>query len=258
MVDIVKVALAALVVVSGLTALAQVVGVSSAGAAAPVFTAVGHGTYQPSGIFTTTIASGSNGKTLPQGTLDVASTSAFPTSYNGLTVQSSAGAEPVYCYGTTTSTTFTSCSGGTGTLSTGGYVTSAAPDAFDVYTLISGGAASVDSSSLTILSDVPSADRGEPSTVAATASHGVITYLQAAAPTGTFTLTFGICATGVATYSVTNSSCGIGHISYSAGQGQDVGDAITQEHLDLHRELSGGGHGQAPYQSTNDRPHTRS
>ena len=196
--DVVKAALAIVIVVAGLAVLGQAVGVQVAGAAAPVITAQGHGAYVTSGVLTTTIASASNAKVLPQGTITVASTSGFPSSYNGLTVQSSAGPQPVYCYGTTTSTTFTSCSGGTGTMSTGGLITTAAPDRFDVYTLITGGAASVDSTSLTILSDVPAADRGQPSTVAATASNGIITYVQSAVPTGTFSLTFGICAAGTA------------------------------------------------------------
>ena len=227
LVDAVKAALATVILVAGLGVVAQVAGVQVAGAAAPTITAVGHGSYNPTGVFTTTVAAGSNGKTLPQGTLDVASTSAFPTTYNGLTVQTSAGPEPVYCYGTTTATTFTSCSGGTGIMSLGGFVTSAAVDHFDVYTLISGGAASVDPSSLTILNDVPAADRGMASSVTATATNGIITYVQSAAPTGTFSITFGICATGVATYSVTNANCTIGSILYGPSVGQVMGDAVT-------------------------------
>ena len=65
----------------------------------------------------TTIAAGSSGATLPQSTIDVASTSGFSTS-SPLAVPSTAGLQPVTCTGDT-STTFTGCSGGTGTLSAG-------------------------------------------------------------------------------------------------------------------------------------------
>lgn len=65
----------------------------------------------------TTIASGSNGQTLPQATISVASTSSFTTS-GELTIGSS-----TITYTGKTSTTFTGCSGGTGTLATGQTVT---------------------------------------------------------------------------------------------------------------------------------------
>ena len=67
----------------------------------------------------TTITAASNGAALPQGTLNVASTAGFATSYEGLTVQSSAGPQAIFCTGTDTATMFTSCTGGSGTLATG-------------------------------------------------------------------------------------------------------------------------------------------
>lgn len=60
----------------------------------------------------TTVASGSNGATLPQGTINVASTAGF---LNAGTLQ--IGANQV-AYTGKTGTTFTGCTGGTGTLST--------------------------------------------------------------------------------------------------------------------------------------------
>jgi len=69
---------------------------------------------------TTTISSGSNGASLPQTTIDVASTTGFSVSWR-IEVDSSAGVQSVYCTGDT-STTFTGCTGGSGTVSTGGAV----------------------------------------------------------------------------------------------------------------------------------------
>jgi hypothetical protein len=72
------------------------------------------------GQFTTTIAAGSNGVSLPTGTINVASTAKFPAT-GSLIVNTSAGPQFV-TYTGTTSTTFTGCTGGTGTMSTGGSV----------------------------------------------------------------------------------------------------------------------------------------
>ncbi len=68
----------------------------------------------------TTIASGSNAQTLPQSTINVASTKGFAPS-GTITI----GADTV-TYTGLTSTTFTGCTGGTGTLSTSEAVTQAA------------------------------------------------------------------------------------------------------------------------------------
>ncbi len=72
----------------------------------------------------TTIASGSNGQSLPQSTINVASTSGFASS-GSLYVQTSAGYQLV-TYTGITGTSFTGCAGGTGTMSTGGNVGPAA------------------------------------------------------------------------------------------------------------------------------------
>jgi len=70
----------------------------------------------------TTITSGSNGATLPQAVINVTSTALFQEA-GFIYVNSSAGWQQVTYTGITT-TSFTGCSGGTGTLSTGGYVLS--------------------------------------------------------------------------------------------------------------------------------------
>ena len=72
----------------------------------------------------TTIAAGSNGKTLPQATINVASTAGFPSS-GTIAVVTSAGTVPVNYTGIT-ATSFTGCTGGTGTMSTGGFVNACA------------------------------------------------------------------------------------------------------------------------------------
>lgn len=69
---------------------------------------------------TTTIAAGSNGASLPQATINVISTSGFPSS-GTVYIVTSAGTQTV-TYTGITATTFTGGSGGTGTMSTGGGV----------------------------------------------------------------------------------------------------------------------------------------
>jgi len=68
----------------------------------------------------TTIAAGSNGQSLPQTTINVVSTTGFPTS-GTIFVTTSTGTFSV-TYTGTTATTFTGCSGGSGVMSTGGAV----------------------------------------------------------------------------------------------------------------------------------------
>lgn len=68
----------------------------------------------------TTIAAGSNGSSLPQATISVASTTGFNTS-GTILVTTSAGVQTV-TYTGTTGISFTGCSGGTGTMSTGGAI----------------------------------------------------------------------------------------------------------------------------------------
>lgn len=80
----------------------------------------------------TTIASGSNGASLPQATIHVADTTALSeddftnpnVTIDNLKVTTVAGVQTVTCTGKT-DTSFTGCSGGTGAMSTGGAVTRA-------------------------------------------------------------------------------------------------------------------------------------
>lgn len=68
----------------------------------------------------TTIAAGSNGATLPQATINVVSTTgSAPTGQ--ILVQTTSGLQIVTFAGTT-GTTYTGCAGGTGSMSTGGFV----------------------------------------------------------------------------------------------------------------------------------------
>lgn len=68
-----------------------------------------------------TIAAGSNGAILPQGTINVGSTTGFPTA--GILLVFTSSGYQIVRYTGTTGTTFTGCTGGTGTMSTGGTVT---------------------------------------------------------------------------------------------------------------------------------------
>jgi hypothetical protein len=82
---------------------------------------------------TTTIAAGSNGVSLPTGTINVASTTGFPAS-GALLIVTSTGLQKVDYTGST-ATTFTGCTGGTGTMSTGGLVTNVTATAQDILTI---------------------------------------------------------------------------------------------------------------------------
>jgi hypothetical protein len=68
------------------------------------------------GAANTTIAAGSNGQSLPQSTINVVSTSGFP-SIGIILVRTTAGIQTV-TYTGVTGTSFTGCSGGTGTMAT--------------------------------------------------------------------------------------------------------------------------------------------
>lgn len=81
------------------------------------------------GVLSTTIAAGSNGQSLPQATINVASTATINRGAASLTggdfnifVTTGSGVQTVHCTGLTT-TTFTGCTGGAGAMSTGGAVT---------------------------------------------------------------------------------------------------------------------------------------
>jgi len=76
--------------------------------------------YQRYAFATTNISSLSNAQVLPQSTINVNSTAAFPTS-GSITINTSLGFQTI-TYTGKTATTFTGCLGGTGTLGTGGRV----------------------------------------------------------------------------------------------------------------------------------------
>jgi len=82
---------------------------------------------------TTTIAAGSNGQTLPQATINVVSTTDFPTS-GQIFVTTSSGQQRVNYTGIT-ATTFTGCTGGTGTMTTGNEVRDVSEQAQDLIRL---------------------------------------------------------------------------------------------------------------------------
>lgn len=89
----------------------------------------------------TTIAAGSNGVALPTGTINVASTTGFPAS-GTLLVTTSLNTRLV-AYSGLTGTSFTGCLGGSGVMSTGGFVTNvtATPqDLLRINILTTGGA----------------------------------------------------------------------------------------------------------------------
>lgn len=71
----------------------------------------------------TTIAAGSNGASLPQSTINVASTTGFPTS-GFILVVTTTGQQVVQYTNVSGGNQFTGCTGGTGTMSTGGAVSS--------------------------------------------------------------------------------------------------------------------------------------
>lgn len=88
----------------------------------------------------TSVAAGSNGNSLPQGTINVVSTTGFATS--GAILVVSTNGPQVVTYTSTNSTQFLGCSGGTGTINTGNAVTSlftvnlpATPTTGDTYTI---------------------------------------------------------------------------------------------------------------------------
>ena len=78
----------------------------------------------------TTIAAPSNGAVLPQATINVASTTGFPAA-GSILVTTSAGPQLV-AYTGVGATTFTGCTGGTGTMSTGGLVVNVTATAQDI------------------------------------------------------------------------------------------------------------------------------
>ncbi len=188
----------------------------------------GFAAYSSEAPHATTVASASNGHAVGSSTLYVASGSgAGFSTYTNLTIDTSNGPQPAFCK-TIGSTAMGTCSSvGSGTVSTGGYVTDAAMTTFDAYTIIPGGAAAVEPSSVTVVTDVPAADRGIPTYVQADASRGLLKFVPSTTASGTLSLTFGYCDTGTSTYSPGNSSCHSGTLTYGPTVIQTMGDQVS-------------------------------
>ena len=104
------------------------------------------------------------------------------------------------------------------------------PSTFDVDTLVQGGVANIDTSSLTIVTPAPAGDAT--STLTSSSSHGFLTTNFSVdgsgntLATGPFGLTFGACSPGTATYSATNSACSTGTLTYEPSSNQNMGDEL--------------------------------
>ena len=98
------------------------------------------------------------------------------------------------------------------------------PETFDALTLVSGGAASVNTSSLTVVTQPPA---GDGTVVASTpAGHGFLTLLPGDSATSTFSATFAYCAPGD-TYSPGSPNCTTATMSYAPATDQLMGEAVT-------------------------------
>jgi hypothetical protein len=98
------------------------------------------------------------------------------------------------------------------------------PETFDALTLVSGGASSVNTSSLTVVSQPPAADGVV--TATPSSSHGLLTLLPGDGATSTFTSTFAYCAPGD-TYSPGSPNCTIGTLNYAPATDQELGEAVS-------------------------------
>jgi hypothetical protein len=94
------------------------------------------------------------------------------------------------------------------------------PNQFNVLTLVSGGAASVNTSSLTVLAQPSSGS----ATVATTSTTGIVTYTPASGTTGVQTLTFAYCAPGDTYPSAGN--CTTATLSYTPSSSQYFGGQV--------------------------------
>ena len=103
---------------------------------------------------------------------------------------------------------------------------------FTVVSLVTGGSAKVDKTSLAVVT-APSATDGTATTTKGTAGHAYVEFKPSTklTPTAnpTFSLTFGICAAGKATYSAATATCTTGTITYKGTTGHEMGGtaAIT-------------------------------
>ena len=95
------------------------------------------------------------------------------------------------------------------------------PDQFNVLTLVSGGAASVNTGSLTIVTQ-PSSGTATDTT---SGTNGIITYTPASGTTGVQTLTFAYCAPGDTYPSAGN--CTTATLTYTPSTGQYFGAQVV-------------------------------
>ncbi len=196
------------------------------GGTAKVHPSDGYGEYDPTS-FSTTLSSATLNLTSAT-SMSVTANPGF-TNYSNLTIQSAAnGPQAYFCKTVVSTTSWSGCTsnGAAGTASAGAYITAAPMSRFDVFT-VGGGSANLASTSLTILNDVPAAQRGIPSTTTATSTNGIITYVQSATPTGSFDLTYGICRAGTAAYSAADPTCSTGVIHYNPGVTSQIGQDVT-------------------------------
>ncbi len=110
-----------------------------------------------------------------------------------------------------------------------------APDNFDALTLVSGGASSVNPSSLTVVTQPPAGDGFV--TVSASSSHGILDLLPGDNATSAFTATFAYCAPGDA-YSPGSPNCTTATMNYAPAVDQNVGDDVSVDGIseDIYEE----------------------
>jgi large repetitive protein len=97
-----------------------------------------------------------------------------------------------------------------------------APDNFDALTLVSGGSSSVNTSSLTVVSQPPAAD----GTVVANTGNGILSLLPGDAATSAFNASFAYCAPGDS-YSPGSPNCTVATMTYSPATDQEIGEEIS-------------------------------
>ena len=96
------------------------------------------------------------------------------------------------------------------------------PVTFDVLSLVAGGPSGADPTSLTVVTAPPFADA-----MAAVTSPGSITLTPSATASGSFSLTFGLCAPGVATWTESDPACARAELTYGEPVTQTVGYHFT-------------------------------
>ncbi len=159
--------------------------------------------------------------------------------YQNLTIQSAIGPISVFCKGPGGLALGSCYSPSTHVaIPSGSLVTSATFVTFDVYSIIPGGKAVVKPTSLTVVTDVPVADRAQPTYVAANASFGLLKFVPSPTVTGKFQLTFGYCTTAT-TYSAADPSCHTGVVKYGATISATFGSEIPVNNVnqDLYQNV---------------------